>query len=197
LDKGFKYWFTNVFWYHYRAHLFAGLAAAAVIIYFVYSMLNKHVPDFMFALVSRNPVFDLHAEAVKTRFNERGYDTLGTALFLSEDNPEVMLAWQLLMITMVDDEYALFFVGESALDSFEEQFEGFLPMSEAGFPPSALDPRMTEIPGDRIAADMGLGSETYYALIKRPRAENNGTIKPENTARTDKAAECLAGLLEN
>ncbi|MDR1703734.1 MAG: hypothetical protein LBS19_03490 [Clostridiales bacterium] len=194
MDKGFKYWFDNVFWYHYKGHLFAGIALIAVIAYAVYSMANRHDPDFMFALASQNPVHSMQTEIITARFEEWGYDAPGTALFLNENNPEVMIAWQLLMITMVDDDYAVFFVGESALDSFTDQIEGFLPMSEAGFPPAGIDPRMTEVPAE-ITDGIGLGPETYYALIKRPKTDGDGSVKPEDAEKTNKAKESLARLL--
>jgi hypothetical protein len=202
-DNGFKYWFKNVFWYHYRPFVFIGIAVIAIVGFSIFqSVTNPRIkPDFMLAIISGMPVFSEQGEGLDNFFAEFGFNTSSTVIMLNDEisgmggNP--MMGWELLMVTLVNTENAMFIVGESMLGVFEEQYDAFFLMDELGLPAADFNPRLADVSESAIIQDLMMVFEPMYALIRYPQQQRNGSISPEDTARTEKAVECLRILLES
>jgi len=54
----FKYWFTNIFWYHYRQFVIIGVFVLGVAVYLIVDAVNTPKPDFEFIVFSPGYVTD-------------------------------------------------------------------------------------------------------------------------------------------
>ena len=184
----FKYWFVNVFWYHYKIHTAAALFALVLIGTSVHSFATRHTPDFLFVLMSDEPVFQAQGEALAGMFGEEtGADAVCTVLHMSGASEMSVYNHQLFAISLIDEQYALFIVGESALPLFPELADGFAAMSGLGLPHAVL-PELAPLEGSLFMREILLDQEPMYALLKRPGREGG-------SERFDKAAACLRALL--
>ena len=176
-EKGFKYWFTNVFWYHYKAHCIVGLILLAFIAYFVYERATAPPePDFMVAVVTGTPAHSVRMQTEGFRlFGDMEVNTHISVLLLSESD---YVVWQQLMITLVNESYALYLMDDTGFAILSDQLEGFYDLEDFGIK-STFEPRIAEV----LLPDIG----PLYAMIRK---------QPENPARAEAAAECLIYLLD-
>jgi hypothetical protein len=200
-EKGFKYWWINVFIPHYKGQVIAITLIAGLIVYFVFSMVSgsSNSPDFMFSIVTRLPAYNEQGEGLEEFFWEQGYRTQSTVISLNEDMAAMIgnpaMSYELLMVNMINEDIAMFIIGESMLDYFEEQLDGFYLLEQLGLPAVAHNPYLTDLSNVSIMEDLWLNQEPMYGLIRIPRQQRNGLIKPEDTARIEKAVDSLRTLL--
>ncbi|MCL2704199.1 MAG: hypothetical protein FWE91_11425 [Defluviitaleaceae bacterium] len=196
-EQGFKYWFTNVYWYHYRAHTIVGLAIIVFAIYSVVSFVTSREEevDFFFAIVTVMPAHHAQGEMLEEFFAEHGYRTKGNVMSLPGDGSD-MATWQLLMVTLVNEQYALYIVGESMLYYFGEQADGFWAIEELGLQASALSPMYADLSETLMLEGLMLNLEPMYALVRAPIIQRNGEFRQPDIERGLKAAEGIRLLLE-
>jgi hypothetical protein len=194
-EKGFKYWFTNVFWYHYRPHV---IVAAAVIIVAIFLIVDARSgpegPEFNFAIITGQPAFPLQGIFLEEMLEPKGFNT--SSLVLSFADGVDPMTYQQLLIVFVDDQYALILVGASMLGSFEESFDAFYSMGDFGLPESDFNPRLLDLTGTALMDTLFLNNEPMFGMIKLPPRERNGQASPASIARAERAAEVLRAMLE-
>jgi len=194
-EHGFKYWFTNVLWYHYRIPIYV---AAGIIALLVVMRIMDGDPlemDFHIAVITAHPAFSVQGDMLGELLEQRGIQTHNLVLSLSGGEMDYM-TFQQMLVVFVDHQYSLMITGASMLGSFADNLDAFYPMEDLGLPPSDIHPNILDLTDTPIIDYLFLNSEPMYALIKLPERQRNGTIRPENIARAEKSAAALRYMLE-
>ena len=194
--EGIKYWFTNIFWYHYRLHTFAAAFILLVIAVTVYSSITNVPADFLFIVASEQPVSDSQGEAL-SGFWEEHVDSITNlnynVLYLGEGE-YVMTGWQQLQIGLISEDYGLFIVGESLTGMFYDTSDMFYTAEELGLPSGPM-PELIPLDGIPMMEELYFVFEPMYALVKRPYYDRGGSVTPDSAARSEMAVDCVKALL--
>ncbi|MDR1692300.1 MAG: hypothetical protein LBR72_02990 [Oscillospiraceae bacterium] len=186
--KKFRYWFVNVYWYHYRLHTAAVLFAAILTAFAIHSVVTRVVPDVNLTLASDKPIGSPQADLLTAYWNEtRGIVAGSSTLYLSE---EEMLNWELLHVSFVDEERNLYIIGEGLREFFSQIPELFVPAAELGLPADPELPFLVPLAGSPVMDRAGLSGEAMFGLIKNPKEGSEADAK-----RRDIAAQCLRDVL--
>ncbi|MDR1669816.1 MAG: hypothetical protein LBR76_07655 [Oscillospiraceae bacterium] len=194
--KKFRYWFVNIYWYHYRLHTAAVLFAGLLIAFCVYSMVTRVTPDVFLTLASDKPVGYSQSDMLNEYVNEKaggGLTMAGSALYLSESDT---MNWELLHVSFIDNERYLFIIGEGLRSFFAEQADLFTPAADMGLPADPEIPCLVPLTGAPYLAEAGLDGEPMFGLVKRPAVQKDGLPAPEEKTRQELAAQYLRFLLE-
>lgn len=194
--KRFRYWFTNVYWYHYKLQTAGVLFAALVIGFTLYSVLTRVTPDVFLTLASTKPVSATQTGVLNGYFTEKSGGDLVIAdatLYLPDINTT---DWQLLSVSFVDTDRNLFIIGEGLRETFTHQTPIFVPAEEMGLPADPENPYMIPLSGSSLLPEIGLSEEPMFGLVRRPPEERDGTVEEKDAARFENAAQCLRWLLE-
>ena len=65
-NKGFLYWFTNVFWYHYGKIALIVVVLVIIAVWLTVDALHKETYDLNIVVAANGPVADTDAEALHT-----------------------------------------------------------------------------------------------------------------------------------
>jgi hypothetical protein len=190
----FKYWFTNVLWYHYRLHIIIGAAAAVILAVTIRSSLTNTEPDFIIFIVSEQPVFGEQGAALSAFFTERVEDADNIAYQASYLGDETQ--WQFLTISLIDDRYTLFIAGESMAGWFEQSDGIFYTAEELGVAGGGPIAGMIPLEGAALMEELMFVFEPMYAMVRRPVYDRRGFYTPDSVARSELAAECVRVLLD-
>jgi hypothetical protein len=191
----FKYWFVNIFWYHYKPHTIITASVAAVFLFIILTARGTEKPDFVFAIVSDQYRYDVQGQVLAAFLEDRVDDITSLR---SDPGAE----GHLMLLALTDREYTLFILGESLARRLSDHFSLFYEMEELGFPTGDPYPETLPLDGAALMKTLGLPEhlpltlEPMFALIKRAPLEKDGFVSPESAARTDLTVECLRVLLD-
>lgn len=73
----FAYWFTNIFWYHYKIHVLVFLFVAGLVTNFILTVVNYRVPDCTFVITTTDVVFFDDAKELSDYLNKTMDDQNG------------------------------------------------------------------------------------------------------------------------
>jgi hypothetical protein len=195
----FKYWFVNIYWYHYKLHTFVAAFILAVVAITVYSALTGSRPDFVFIVASEYPVYEEQGRELAGFWAENadGVTELSySVLFMSDNSEYAMTNWQLLTIALISEDHSLFIIGESLLPLMTDYRDEFYTFDELGLSPrDGPEPAFIPLEGAPLMDTLGFGHEPMYGLVKRPPYGRGGSVKPEDSARSALSAACLRALL--
>jgi hypothetical protein len=106
---------------------------------------------------------------------------------MGEQFTEVTAAsMQLMMITLISEEYVLFIIGESMIGWYADSMELFMTAGEMGLPGDGPLPELVPLEGIQIMEELAFVFEPMFAMVKHSAAE---------TGRSELAVECLRVLL--
>lgn len=196
-DKGARYWFTNVYWYHYRLHTAAAAFIIAVVWFSVHSVVTSVKPDFVFYIISEQPVFDSQGQELAAFFTEKVEDVTHLSyniLYMDETSEYAVANWQLYTIGLISDEHSLFIIGESLTGPLADDLSVFHTAEELGFSAGPL-PAAIPLSGIEMMEDLFFIYEPMYAMVKRPPRQRDGSVRTEDLERRDLAVACLQALL--
>ncbi len=70
MNKGFKHWFINVYWYHYKWVTLVGIAVIIVLVSLIHSVVTRTEPDITVVLATESPMTQMTAEPFETFIGE-------------------------------------------------------------------------------------------------------------------------------
>lgn len=138
----FKYWFTNVYWFHYQLHTFAVLIGIALIASIVVSIVNKVEPDVVVVVVTNAPLDSVAGGTLTTELEELVRQKTGktkvsvelSLVSLDDSMPQVAVANRMLFPTHFSRDDTLLFILEDSVIEESLQDEGlFQNLSKYGF----------------------------------------------------------------
>ena len=199
-EKGFKHWFENVFWYHYKWWFLLGVFIIALIVFIsLESSRNEHY-DLTAVFVQDNDITQEQAMTVLDAISESVGDLDGNGKILlnyASINPGEATSGSVgasmqdrLLLYMTDEDYCLFFLtadqAESycALGYFEDR------LSDYGIETAQDDPFRVYVSDTDAFAAAGLRDGDYYALII-----DWTTVGKGSQENTDAAVRAIQALL--
>lgn len=199
--KSFKYWFENVFWFHYR-WLFLGVVFVIALIVFIsiessgnenYDMTLVFAQEGEIAESQAKKVMDAVSESIgdldgdgAVRLNFASID-LGA---VANTNGRTVSLGERLMLYMVDEDNTLFFINGDTSESYCAMGYFDDELSNYGIETEEGDPYRVYISDTEVFADAGLQDLGYYALIIDWTTVGRGEQK-----RTDAAVAAVKTLL--
>lgn len=144
IDK-IKYWFTNVFWFHYRFHTIAVLGGLVILAAVIQSCVTNRDPDFTVAVVTYMPL--TYNETEKLREELAGHigdingDGIETAEFLhlnfGASDPQIEASMRMMVAAQAQRNSILLFIFDG--DTLEELRE-LMPFADlSGYFPGGGD----------------------------------------------------------
>lgn len=138
----FKYWFTNVYWFHYKLHTFAVLIGITLIVSIVLSIINKTELDVAVIVVTNSPLDSVCGGTVTTELEElvkqkTGKDKVSVELSLvsfDDSMAEVSVANRMLFPThFTRDDTLLFILEDTVIEESLQDQDLFQNLSQYGF----------------------------------------------------------------
>ncbi len=169
-NRGFGYWFTNVFWYHYGKIAILVVVLAIIAVWLTVDALHKEKYDLNLVVAANGPVADANAEALHAALMKEAVDVNGDGKVLINiqtidlSDPENLEGnQQRLMLYLALPEYTLFLLDEDRSSLFCGKEDTFQPLANYGI--RTDDPTGLRIyVGDKpLMRD--LGGFAYYASI--------------------------------
>ena len=118
-NKGFLYWFTNVFWYHYGKIALIVVVLVIIAVWLTVDALHKETYDLNIVVAANGPVADTDAEALHTALMKKIEDVNGDGKVLINiqtidlSDPENLDGnQQRLLLYLALPEYTLFLLDE-------------------------------------------------------------------------------------
>ena len=192
--KGFVYWFTNVFWYHYGkiSILVAFLLAAAI--WMTVDLLKKEEYDLNVAVVADMAIARADASALAELFAAAAGDVNGdgkalvnvvTVTMEDEERPETGRYQTLLYLSL--PEYTVFLMNEQESARYVKEDETFQLLANYGIETEDPSGRRVWV-GDK-AVVQNLGDHQFYACLADWTVDGKGD--PEMTAAAVRALKAL------
>ena len=183
----FRFWFSNVFWYHYKWRLIIGAAVLATVGFFVRDMLVQTTPDFQFVVasdsfVSNDSISELTgiASDVFSGFGSgASADCLGHGLHTSVEGQFGMAALTRLATLIVDDSISFYIFDAYLLEAFFDEPSVFYDLEGLGFNVVPGKPWLADVSGSPLLDRIGLSGVTSYAVIQRPHNEQTVSRAPD------------------
>ena len=168
--KGFLYWFTNVFWYHYGKFALLGLVLVVIAVWLTVDALHKEVYDLNLVIAANGPVTDTDATALHAALMKEAEDVNGDGKVLINiqtidlSDPENLEGNQeRLLLYLALPEYTLFLLDEDRSTLYCGKEDTFQPLANYGI--DTDDPGGLRVyVGDKPLL-RGLGGYAYYASI--------------------------------
>ena len=168
--KGFLYWFTNVFWYHYGKFALLGLVLVVIAVWLTVDALHKEVYDLNLVIAANGPVTDTDATALPAALMKEAEDVNGDGKVLINiqtidlSDPENLEGNQeRLLLYLALPEYTLFLLDEDRSTLYCGKEDTFQPLANYGI--DTDDPGGLRVyVGDKPLL-RGLGGYAYYASI--------------------------------
>lgn len=193
--QGFKYWFTNVFWYHYGKIAIGVLILAVIAIWLTVDALHKEEYDLNMVIAANGPVTEAGAEALRQALVMGIPDVNGDGKILvniktidlaDAENLEGNQSQLLLYLSL--PEYTLFILDEDRSSLYCSKEDTFQALANYGF--STEDPTGLRVyVGDKPLI-RSLGGFAYYASLSDWTVSGKGS-----KAMTDAAVRALDLIL--
>ena len=172
IDK-FKYWFTNIFWFHYRLHTIAVIIGAAAVISVIASFASNREPDFIVAAVTYAPLSyeetDFVRDGLAGHIGDLNGDGAQTAeflqIFLGAEDPQMEIVMRTMLVTQPQRGIILLYIFDEA--AFEEMREHMPFMDISGyFSNTAYSGQAVDISGSATMQRLSVyGDVRFYAAI--------------------------------
>ena len=192
--KGFVYWFTNVFWYHYGKLSILVLFLAAAAIWMTVEALKKEKYDLNVAVVSDTGIARSDASALSALFAEAAGDVNGdgkalvnivTVTMKDEESPETGRYQALLYLSL--PEYTIFLMNEEESARYVKEDETFQSLADYGIATEDESGRRIWVGDKAVIRD--LGDHQFYACLADWTVDGKGS--PEMTAAAVRALKAL------
>jgi hypothetical protein len=194
-NKGFLYWFTNVFWYHYGKIALIVVVLVIIAVWLTVDALHKETYDLNIVVAANGPVADTDAEALHTALMKKIEDVNGDGKVLINiqtidlSDPENLDGnQQRLLLYLALPEYTLFLLDEDRSTLYCGKEDTFQPLANYGI--TTDDPNGLRIyVGDKpLMKD--LGDYAYYASLSDWTVSGKGS-----KAMTQAAVNALQVIL--
>jgi len=194
-NKGFKYWFTNVFWYHYGKIAIFIAAALAVAIWMTVDALKKVDYDLNVAIVMEEGIARSDTDQLAAMFAEAAGDVNGDGKSLvnivtvnlgDTENPEGTQTQMLLYMAL--PEYTIFIMNDHYSKLYAEKDETFQILANYGIETDDETGRRLWV-GDKEILQ-SFGKYDYYACLSDWTVDGKGS--EEMTAAAVRALKALA-----
>lgn len=195
-NRGFWYWLTNVFWYHYGKIALVVLALVIIAVWLTVDALHKEKYDLNLVIAANGPVTDMDASALHTALmkttedvNRDGKVLINIQTIDLSDPENLEGNQQRLLLYLALPEYTLFLLDEDRSTLFCGKEDTFQPLANYGI--STEDPSGLRIyVGDKpLMRD--LGGYAYYASLSDWTVSGKGS-----KAMTQAAVRALQVILE-
>lgn len=199
--KSFKYWFENIFWFHYR-WVFLGVVFVIALIVFIsiessggesYDMTLVFAQEGEIAESQARKVMDAVSESIgdldgdgKVKLNYVSID-LGA---VANTNGRTVSLGERLMLYMVDEDYPLYFINGDTSESYCAMGYFDDELANYGIETGEDDPYRVYVSDSDVFVDAGLQEKGYYALII-----DWTTVGRGKRERTDAAVAAIKTLL--
>lgn len=169
-EKGFSYWFTNVFWYHYGKIAIVVLILVIIAVWLTVDALHKEEYDLNMVVAANGPVADAGAEELRAALEKAIGDVNGDGKSLINiqtidlADPENLEGNQYrLLLYLSLPEFTLFVLDEDRSTLFCGKEDTFQPLANYGV--ETEDPTGLRVyVGDRPLLK-NLGGFSYYASL--------------------------------
>lgn len=192
--KGFVYWFTNVFWYHYGKLSILVLFLLVAAIWMTVEMFKKEEYDLNVAVVSDVAIARTDAAALAELFAAAAGDVNGdgkalvnvvTVTMEDEERLEAGRYQALLYLSL--PEYTIFLMNEEESARYVKEDETFQPLADYGIETEDESGRRVWV-GDKDVIQY-LGDHEFYACLADWTVDGKGS--PEMTAAAVRALKAL------
>ncbi len=195
-EKGFLYWFTNVFWYHYGKIAIVVLAVVIIAVWLTVDALHKEEYDLNMVVAANGPVSDAGAEELRSALSKVIGDVNGDGKSLINiqtidlSDPENLEGNQYrLLLYLSLPEFTLFVLDEDRSTLFCSKEETFQPLENYGV--ETEDPTGLRVyVGDKPLLK-NLGGFSYYASLADWTVSGKGD--PAMTRAAVKALNAILG----
>ncbi len=195
-EKGFLYWFTNVFWYHYGKIAIVVLAVVIIAVWLTVDALHKEEYDLNMVVAANGPVSDAGAEELRAALSKVIGDVNGDGKSLINiqtidlSDPENLEGNQYrLLLYLSLPEFTLFILDEDRSTLFCSKEETFQALENYGV--ETEDPTGLRVyVGDRPLLK-NLGGFSYYASLADWTVSGKGD--PAMTKAAVKALNAILG----
>lgn len=169
-EKGFRYWFTNVFWYHYGKIAIVVLILVVIAVWLTVDALHKEEYDLNLVVAANGAVSEAGADELRAALEKTVGDVNGDGKSLINiqtidlADPENLEGNQYrLLLYLSLPEYPLFLLDEDRSTLFCGKEDTFQPLADYGV--TTEDPTGLRIyVGDKPLMK-NLGGFAYYASI--------------------------------
>ena len=195
--KGFIYWFTNVFWYHYGKLSILVLFLLAAAIWMTVDMFRKEEYDLNVAIVADGGIARSDTAALAELLAAAAGDVNGdgkalvnvvTVNLADEENREAGQYQMMLYLSL--PEYTIFLMGERESALYAAKDETFQLLADYGIETDDQSGRRVWV-GDK-AILRALGAFDYYACLSDWTVDGKGS-----PAMTEAAVRALKALLSS
>lgn len=195
-EKGFAYWFTNVFWYHYGKIAIIVLILVIIAVWLTVDALHKEEYDLNMVVAANGPVSDAGTEELRAALEKVIGDVNGDGKALINiqtidlADPENLEGNQYrLLLYLSLPEFTLFVLDEDRSTLFCGKEDTFQPLANYGV--ETEDPTGLRIyVGDKPLLK-NLGGFSYYASLADWTVSGKGD--PAMTKAAVKALNAILG----
>ena len=193
--KGFVYWFTNVFWYHYGKLSILILFLGAAAIWMTVDMFKKEEYDLNVAVVSDGAIARSDASALAELFAAAAGDVNGdgkalvniVTVDLADEERRESAQYQMMLYLSLP-EYTVFLMNERESARYVKQEDTFQPLADYGIETADESGRRVWV-GDKAAIQY-LGDHEFYACLADWTVDGKGSRE-----MTEAAVRALKALL--
>lgn len=200
--QSFKYWFENVFWFHYRWAFLGVVFVIALIVFISVESSGNETYDMTLIFAQEGEIAESQARKVMDAVSESIGDLDGDGKvrlnFVSIDldavantNGQTVSLGERLMLYMVDEENSLFFINGDTSESYCAMGYFDDDLANYGIETGEDDPYRVYVSDSDVFVDAGLQELGYYALII-----DWTTVGRGEKERTDAAVAAIKTLLE-
>ncbi len=193
--KGFVYWFTNVFWYHYGKLSILILFLGAAAIWMTVDMFKKEEYDLNVAVVADGAIARSDASALAELFAAAAGDVNGdgkalvniVTVDLADEERRESAQYQMMLYLSLP-EYTVFLMNERESARYVKQEDTFQPLADYGIETADESGRRVWV-GDKAAVQY-LGDHEFYACLADWTVDGKGSRE-----MTEAAVRALKALL--
>lgn len=199
----FKYWFKNVYWYHYRTHTVVTAFVIVLVVSLLVSVLRNKDPDIEFIIVSTEPIVTEQAIELASGFDGIIGDINGDGKVYSLVSELVMngemayASQQRIMLFMVTPENPGIIAGESVLPYLSQMQDGYVDLSALGYETHEKYPWAAKLTGSPVLEECDFIFDEFYFVMKQSGQSNNKKKQERLDKSRQAALDCLDYLLED
>lgn len=169
-NKGFRYWFKNIFWYHYGKLSLLVLFLVVTAVWLTVDALRKPSYDLNVAVAMDFAIARSDTDELAALFGAAAGDVNGdgkvlvnimTVNLMDEENPESGMYQLLLYMSL--PEYAVFLLDEKTSARYAEKDESFQPLADYGIGTDDQTGRRVWV-GNKAVLRSWCGEDCYACL---------------------------------
>ncbi len=199
-EKGFKFWFKEVFWPHYGKISVCILAALIVGVFLSVEAMNKPRYDFHMVVAMEDPVAPADTKELQEVVANAVGDINGDGTILLDvqvinlgDQENLETNQQRLQLAFAQSEYTLYILDDMYSTTYCHR-EYFDPAADYGFTPDPEEDRRVDVSEAPVLWRMGQhipGEQQFYACICDWTVDGKG-----DQELTDAAVRALEAIIE-